>query len=144
MTITEPRRAASRLLNHEKDDDNGEAVLPALRRPGFERGKVNVFEPLVGGEHVFVTTLAPNEMLPSAEAVIDRYGARAGLSIAFACATCGDGLTLTLADGSMCFEWSFTSEAEDALAALRAAEDEAVLDRHWPGDEVAQGGEPSP
>jgi uncharacterized protein (DUF983 family) len=47
---------------------------------------------------------------------------RERLSIAFRCATCGDGLTLTLADEwSASFKWSFTSEAEDALAELRAS-----------------------
>ena len=47
---------------------------------------------------------------------------RERLSIAFRCATCGDGLTLTLADErGASFEWSFTQEADPSEAGPPAA-----------------------
>ena len=113
----------------------------------LRRGKVEFFDPDVTRGVTRVTTIerqsTSRRLMPTAKVFLNPRGAQEGLTIAFDCSTCGDGLTLTLVDEwGASFEWSFTSEAEDALAALRAAGDEAALDRHWPGDEIAQGGEP--
>jgi hypothetical protein len=63
---------------------------------------------------------------PAVKVAIDRHGvAGEGISIAFDCERCDATAWLSLADlPGASFEWSFTSEADDALGELRAAEDD--------------------
>jgi hypothetical protein len=102
-----------------------ELYCPRCGGHRLRRGKVTVatdiwdqggraMQTSIDGCHV-VTKLRPSK-------AIGANGETEGLAIAFSCATCGDGLTLTLAarTGAQ-FEWSFTSEAEDALAELRVS-----------------------
>lgn len=123
-----------------------ELHCPRCGGRGLRRGKVTAFEPVEGAALTLTTTIerasVVTRLQPTAEIALNPRAHGEGLTIEFSCATCGPGLTLTLADELDLDEWSFTSEAEDVLAALRASADDAALDRLWPGDEIAQGGEP--
>ena len=128
-----------------KDDEMTELYCPRCGGRQLRHGRVMVFDldEDVGRTVWTVVESGHVTMRLRPSRYINASGARAGLLIAFDCSTCGDGLTLTLADEwGASFEWSFTSDAEDALAE-RAAGDDAALDRLWPGDEIAQGGEPA-
>jgi hypothetical protein len=102
-----------------------EVMCPRCGGLDLRHGRVTVFDREEDAEMTLVTTvdrgLSATRLLPLSEVT---NPSRHGLTIAFTCERCGDGIELRIAPykGRTEFGWSFTSDAEDALAELRAAE----------------------